>query len=329
MIAAASAAGLPVGEALAQPPGTSWDGTTVSVEGGVAFSNYWTTTFPGSPASLIPQPSPSSDKVGSPPVSSAPLESKHNVGGYGSFSVGRNINPTLDWRFSAAFYDFATTESSAGATQLFTGEESDTSTNSALIRESNRFGFQTLDFDLGKMWTQGPVQLRGFAGLRALHTIDRFDVMTATEGTDKTGLFTTTTTDTTISRTGSSHFTGVGPRVGLEFFTGSNVGLVGSVSGALIGGYRTAHFDSTTTVVVNGGAPTITQTTISGNRGDWVGNLQGMVGVAFQFAPNGQFVLGYKADQWYNIRDSFSFAGFSNQRNVLTHTPFLKVTVRY
>ena len=329
VIAAASAAGIPAGDAAAQPPGTSWQGTTVSVEGGVAFSNYWTTTVPAGPASLLPVPSPTSGKVGSPPSTSGDLQSRQNIGGYGSFSVGRNIDPTLDWRFSAAFYDFAESGSDASASQLFTGFDNLTATNTASVVESNRFAFQTADFDFGKMWTQGPVQLRAFVGVRGLHTIDQFDRTISTSGTDKVGEFETQTTDTTMGSSGSSSFTGLGPRAGVEFFTGSNVGLVGSLSGALIGGLRRANFDNTTTVVVDNGPPSVTRSTTLGDRTDWVGNLEGMVGVAFQFAPGGQAVLGYKVDQWYNIRDSFNFAGFNNQRDVLVQNPFLKVTVRY
>src|SRR5262245_32107337 len=107
IVAAASAAGIPVGDAaLAQSPLPQ--GTWVSVEGGVAFSDYWRTTFPGNPASLLPSVS-DPDKIGSPPVSSGPLQSKHNLGGYGSFSLGTTVNPTVDWRFSVAVFEFGTT----------------------------------------------------------------------------------------------------------------------------------------------------------------------------------------------------------------------------
>ena len=53
-----------------------------------------------------------------------------------------------------------------------------------------------------------------------------------------------------------------------------------------------------------------------------------MLGVSFP-TTTGQLVVGYKIDQWFNIRDSFSFAGFDNKRDLLTQTPFIKVVLRY
>jgi hypothetical protein len=328
VVAGAAAAGVPVGGAAAQPPAPFTPTTTVSFEGGVAFSNYWQTTFPGSPTGLLPIVTDTADKTGLPPISSDPLQSKHNLGGYGSFSVGRDIDPTLDWRFSAAFYEFGTTTSLAHASQQFTVTLSPSFTNTASITETDRFAFQTFDFDLGKRWTQPFVQFRAFAGLRALHTNDRFSVATATEGTDKIGLL-TLATDTSIFSTGSSGFFGVGPRVGFEFSPGATFGLIGSASAAAIDGVRSAQFLRTTTVAVNGGPPTSTSLILSTDTIRWVGNLEAILGVAWRFSPNGQLAVGYKLDQWYNIRDSFSFAGYANKQNVMTQAPFLKVSLRY
>jgi hypothetical protein len=80
---------------------------------------------------------------------------------------------------------------------------------------------------------------------------------------------------------------------------------------------------------LNGATRTVTGTSLSDNHAGWIGNLEGTLGVAWQFSPNGQFMVGYRVDQWYNIRNSFSFAGFTNKQNVLTQTPFLRVTLRY
>jgi hypothetical protein len=330
IVAAASAAGVPVGDAaLAQGPLPQ--GTWVSVEGGVAFSNYWRTTFPGNPTSLLPSVF-DSDKTGSPPVSTGPLQSKHNLGGYGSFSLGTTVNPTVDWRFSVAVFEFGTTTSSASASQFFTGGLFPF-TNTASISERDRFAFQLADFDFGKNWSDGTVQFRAFAGLRALHTIDRFNVSLATDGTDKIALFTIANTVTDANSTGKSEFTGVGPRIGLDVSVGSPFGLVGSVSAAFIGGYRNAHFDqiSTTTTSIFLGPTTtsLSQSRVSDNRADWVGNLSGMIGATWQFNPTGQLIVGYKIDEWFNIRDSFKFAGFNNKQDLLVQTPFLKVLLRY
>jgi len=328
-LAAASVAGIPLGGAAAQSAPEPASGTTVSVEGGVTFSNYWQTTFPNGAIGVLPAVY-DPDKTGSPPVSSGTLNSKDNIGGYGSFSLARDVNASLDWRFSAAFYDFGTTSSSGSASQFFTGEY-DSFTNTASATENDRFYFETFDFDFGRKWTQGLIAFRAFAGLRGLYENETFTTSLSTEGTDKVGYDPATfaTTDTNIFANGKSRFFGAGPRVGIDFNTVSTWGLVGSVSGALIGGIRDGTYDTATNVSVDGGPPSAFTTSVSSNRADWVGNLEAMFGVAWQFSPQGQLVIGYKVDQWYNIRDNFNFAGFSNKQDILTQTPFLRVTLRY
>jgi hypothetical protein len=330
LVAATAAATIPVGDAAAQTqPMPFSPTTTVTVEGGVSFSNYWATTFPGSPASLLPIVTDTADKTGFPPVFSDPLQSKHNLGGYGSFSIGRDIDPTLDWRFSVAFFDFGTTTSSANASQQFAVSGGSPFTNTASISEIDRFAFQTFDFDFGKRWTQQAIRFRAFAGLRGLHANENFGVATATEGTDKIGILGVATTDTGIFSNGTSGFTGLGPRIGFDFSTGSTFGFIGSASAAAIGGIRNSQFVRGTIVVVNGGPESTNFANLSSNSANWVGNLEGMLGVTWQFAPNGQLAVGYKVDEWYHIRDSFDFAGYGNKQNVLTQTPFLRVTLRY
>lgn len=320
-VAAASAAGIPVAAAAA-PPAPQPE-TTYTVEGGVAFSKYWQTTFPGDAASLLP--SPGLDKTGGPPSSTGGLQSKNNIGGYGSFSLARTFegNPTLDWRFSVAFFGFGPTTSSASASQpVFLGASTiPFGTNTASITENDKFSFETFDFDFGQKFVSGPVQLRAFAGLRAIHTDESFSTSV---DTDKVGIFSASTS--TFSQ-GQSQFTGVGPRLGVDFNTVGPWSLVGSVSAAFMGGDRQSQFTTTMTSVFLG--QTVTGTNFSEDRASWVGNLEGILGVAWQFSPNGQVMVGYRADEWYNIRSSFSFAGFSNKQDVFTQAPFLRVTLRY
>jgi hypothetical protein len=331
-LAAASAASIPLGVAAAQtaePPSTGT--TTFSFEGGVAFSNYWQTTYPGNPANLLPGVPSSADKTGAAPVSSAPLQSPHNDGGYGSFSVSRDIDSMIDWRFSAAFYDFGATSSSASASQAYSGRDA-SFTNTAAITETDRFSFETFDFDFGRKGMLGPIQFRAFAGLRGLHTDDTFATDTATVGTDKVGSYPLDTYETVNTGTyavGTSEFVGIGPRVGFDFNTVGTWSLVGSVSAAWIGGQRQSDYESTTTTSINGGTPTITATGTYSDRYTSVSNLEGMVGVAWQFSSYGQVLVGDKFDAWYDIRDSFAFAGYGNKQDLQTQTPFLRVTIRY
>jgi len=87
------------------------------------------------------------------------------------------------------------------------------------------------------MFSAGVFQVRAFGGLRGAYVRDGFDSTIHTEGTDKIGLGTISAITDTFSR-GRASFYGAGPRVGVEVFTGSIFGVVGNLSGALLGGQR-------------------------------------------------------------------------------------------
>jgi len=170
--------------------------------------------------------------------------------------------------------------------------------------------------------------VRAFAGLRAAYVGDGYDSGIHTVGNDKLGLSTITTTTDTLAH-GRASFYGVGPRVGFDFFTGSVWGLVGNLSGAVLGGYRDVTVTSFTFTSVNGVAPAVTGTQLTQNAFSYVANMSGSLGVAWQFAPNGQLVLGYKLDQWWNVRSNFSFVGLDRREDILIQTPFVKATFRF
>jgi Legionella pneumophila major outer membrane protein precursor len=304
----ASATTLPLADnAAAQTFSPVVPGTmTYTFEGGISFADFGKSDFPGGAAGFIPQ---DLDKVGSPPLSSGDLGIGRRTGGYGSFSVARNINGIYDWRFSAGFTVFGTANHSANASEHFTGLLF-SPTNTAAVTESDRFGLYTADFDFGRNYSAGIFKVRAFAGLRSLYIDDRFDWAVHTEGTDKTGIFRTTTVTDTLSQ-GRSTFFGVGPRVGLDFFTGSTFGVVGSISEAIVFGSRRSNVPIMETFVINGGAPTFGSNSVSNRENLLVGNISGSLGVAWQFSPTGQLVIGYKLDQWYNVRDKFDFAGLA------------------
>jgi hypothetical protein len=298
---------------------------TYTFEGGIAFANLGKSDFPGGVAGLIPQ---DLDKTGSPPVSSGDLGPGRRIGGYGSFSVARNINAIDDWRFSAGFLQFGTSTHSANASQLFTGVFF-SPTNSAAVTESDRFGLYTADFDFGRTYSEGLVSVRGFAGLRSVYISDRFDWNVNTNGTDKTGFLTSTNFVTDTLNQGRSSFFGVGPRLGVDFFAGSTWGFVGNLSGAAMFGPRETNWSSSQTVVANGVLSGLNYSSFSDHTLGWVGNVSGSVGVAWQFSANGQLVVGYKLDQWFHVRDAFHFAGLNRQEDILVQTPFIRAVVRF
>jgi hypothetical protein len=323
----ASAAALPLADsASAQilPSGVP-GATTYSFEGGVSFSNLSNSNYPAGAVPFIPQ---DLDKVGSPPRSIGDLDPGRRFGGYGSFSIARNIDAVSDWRFSAGFNVFGTSERTAFASQTFTSPFF-SATNSAAITERDRFGLYTADFDFGRTWTTGMVQVRAFAGLRSLYTNDRFDALLHTEGTDKTGFFTSTTTIADSLSRGRSTFFGLGPRGGMDFFAGSTFGVVGNISGALLVGSRQSSVFTSDTIVVNGGSPTFGANLVTNNETTFVGNISGSLGAAWQFSPMGQLVIGYKVDKWYNVRESFAFFGLSRKEDIFIQTPFIRATMRF
>jgi hypothetical protein len=303
-------------------PGTM----TYSFEGGFSVSNLSTTNFPGGAVPFIPQ---DFDKVGSNLQSSGGPNQGWRTGGYGSFSVARNFDAINDWRFSAAFYVFGSKNGSASASQDFSNPSIGFfATNSAAVTERDRFGIYTADFDFGRNFSAGVFQVRAFSGLRGVYIKDGFDssIHTDSAGSDKLGLPPLITD--TFSR-GRASFYGTGPRVGVEVFTGSVFGVVGNLSGAVMGGYREANVLTTNSVAFDGGAPFLTATQLTNNEFSWVANISGSLGLAWQFAPNGQLVIGYKLDQWWNVRSNFSFAGLDRKEDVLIQTPFIKATLRF
>jgi hypothetical protein len=322
---ASAAAVSPVEKAMAQfapaTPGTM----TYSFEGGFAFSNLSTTNFPGGAVPFIPQ---AFDKLGLTPQSSGNLNQGWRNGGYGAFSVARNFDAVNDWKFSAAFYEFGSNGRSASATQQFVGFNFD-AINSATVTERDRFRLYTADFDFGRFFAAGIFQVRAFAGLRGAYIGDGFDSSVGTVGTDKLGFLNTTTTVTNAVSYGRASFYGVGPRVGFEFFTGSVVGLVGNLSGAVLGGQRDVSVATTFISTTDNGVPFVAVTQLTNNEFSWVANITGSLGLAWQFAPNGQIVVGYKLDQWWNVRSNFALVGFNRKEDILIQTPFVKATLRF
>ena len=328
---ASAAAAAPLDKAAAQfapaVPGTM----TYSFEGGFAFSNLSTTNFPAGAIPYIPQ---SMNLLANTPINGLTPRGIGTSGDgwqggwYGAFSLARSIDAVNDWRLSGGFYRFNSRTGSASATQEFTDFVIFDAINSASVSERDRFQLYTADFDFGRHFTAGIFKVRAFGGLRAAYVGDGYDSGIHTVGNDKLGLDTiTTTTDTRAY--GRASFYGVGPRVGFDFFTGSTWGLVGHLSGAVLGGYRDVSFSTFTLTSVNGAAPTSTGRELTQNAFSYAANMTGSLGVAWQFAPNGQLVLGYKLDQWWNVRSSFSFVGLDRKEDILIQTPFVKATFRF
>jgi hypothetical protein len=287
--------------------------TTYTFEGGIPFSNFSNSSVPGGALSYLD----TADKIGNSIRTTGNPNPGTKFGGYGSFSVTRNIDAVNDWRFSTGFNLLSTgTQNSTASGDYISGVDILTAQSS--LAERDRFGLFTFDFDFGRNWSAGIFQVRSFAGLRAVYERDRFDTTA-----DKTGF-----SNYTETVTGRSSFFGLGPRAGIEFSTGNPIGIVGSFSGALMGGTRQS---SVYDAVVNfgGGLPAFASDPVKSNENSWIGNLSGSLGVAWQFSPTGQLVVGYKVDQWYNVRESFNFAFIDKKQDILIQTPFIRAAFRF
>jgi hypothetical protein len=316
LAAAASAAALPVGDqAHAQMAPTSGSGPWVSFEGGVLFSNFGNTTFPNG---AIPSlPSAGFDKVPNGPTTGDYSTHRSN-GGYGSFTLGQAIPGGADWRFTTSVFQLGTFKGTGSATNSFTGDFFD-QFGSATAGERQRLLFGTIDFDLGHRFNAGTFEFRAFAGVRGIHMhewIDQFTNSTSDkvgEDAPPPGIFATTSQF-------SSRFDGAGPRVGIDFQSHATFGFFGSASTAVMFGPRNSSYLTT-----GSGGPLSVQV----QSVDWIGNVSGTFGLMWRFLPNGVLQVGYRADEWVNMAESFSFVGLNQNRNVFTQSPFLRVTVQY
>lgn len=163
------------------------------------------------------------------------------------------------------------------------------------LRSSLRF--QTYDVDLG-FNPGGNIHNRLFAGLRVLHSVDSLTMVGGGDFSEATGtawMF--------------------GPRVGASAQLPLGAGgfaLVADISASALFGNATVFFDATD---------------MSGWRTAF--NLEGQVG--FGWNPPGQmeFVVGYRAQQWWGIRHGTSVSTFFADATVDTdkflHGPFARL----
>jgi Legionella pneumophila major outer membrane protein precursor len=374
---AASAAALPLGGGAqavdypvkAKPVAPVWvPQWTFSAEGGLLISNYSRSAFPGGIAPAF------TDKLGSLDTEicdiftsgcatdrSGSLSPRRNRGWYGALSIGRDIDPIWDWRLSGSFNSFRPNGRSASVTQLAEEEESTTGpllsvtgpfalfSSSRLVTETDRFRYATVDFDLGRKWESGLLHLRSFGGLRALGTDDRFDITDAeSKGlTLSSSPFFFESQNNRFTEThGRSNFFGAGPRIGLEGFYGTMVGITGSASAAAIAGWRHSTFSQISTQNFAftfcegsciGPIPLINSVkavNVSHSGFEVVGDLAASLGLALRPTPTASLEAGYRVEALLNVRDSFGFANpisgqFDNKRDVLIHGPYVKGVIRY
>ena len=184
--------------------------------------------------------------------------------------------------------------------------------------------------------------MRLFAGLRGLYAEDLAEKMGYFEYREQDGLF-----FVELDKEVESEFWGIGPRVGTDFRTrlgDSPFGISGSVAGAAIFGSRDVK--TTTSLAIGGDLGDIGDLCDSfcGGKGesceeidverdshsDVVYNLEGNVGLDFHAGEQATFTIGYRAQQWWDIReDQSSDDKLGVDDDLLVHGPYAKVTADF
>jgi outer membrane protein OmpA-like peptidoglycan-associated protein len=161
-----------------------------------------------------------------------------------------------------------------------------------------------VDGELGYNTMLGGLGVRLFAGAR----FARFSHDNKISGfTDGMGTF---------FKNLDQRFTGIGPRIGLDFSArlgNSNFSIFGDVAGSLLfGKLRTK---------VSGDVVCMGDCSDSESRKVW--NLEGQVGLGYEIAPAVTIGAGYRAEYWHHV------AEIATQNNRLMHGPFVRIAYNF
>ena len=62
---------------------------------------------------------------------------------------------------------------------------------------------------------------------------------------------------------------------------------------------------------------------------DEVYNLEGNLGIDYHWSETSKFTLGYRAQQWWGLRQEFDDNDIDIDEDVLVHGPFLKYVAQF
>lgn len=244
---------------------------------------------------------------------------KWDGGLYGAVAVTSAIDATWDWRLSGAWNYFRDQKQDVS----IVNDNGVDPVQTIDFNLASRFGFQTVDFDIGRKMMLGTAQVRLFGGLRGLHVHERqtfnIDVAGGDPTDDKFG---------TVDKVGRSNLWGLGVRGGLDAYVplSANWGFVGSASAAGIWGARSStlgfNIDTTNPDAPNPPDITLVNFNYSDRSTDFIANYGGSVGIAYMPWANTSFVGGYRWDAWDNLRLGDDGA------NRVFEGPFFRVEVR-
>ncbi|MFO1184203.1 MAG: Lpg1974 family pore-forming outer membrane protein [Bauldia sp.] len=260
------------------------------------------------------------DKLGASPSLSGGGgdDARWDAGLYGAVAVTSAIDATWDWRLSGAWNYFRDNKTDLSIVN-------DNGVDPVRTIDFNllsRFGFQTVDFDIGRKMMLGQAQVRLFGGLRGLHVNERQTFSITEAGGDPTDKF------GTVDKVGRSSLWGLGVRGGVDAYVplSANWGLVGSASAAGIWGARSSriayNIDTTDPDPPNPPDVTLASATFTQHSSDFIANYGASVGVSYMPWANTSVVGGYRWDAWDNLRYGDEGA------HRLFEGPFFRVEVR-
>lgn len=302
-VSAIATSAVGAGAVYAAPPVPN--GYTLSLEGGYAFS----------PGTQSVDKTYGLDKAGA-------IELDHDVGYYGAISLDKQVNNLWDVAIGASAWHLLPNT----GTYTSSGGYGDGDYGSASSTFTSNFDFQTADLEFGYRPPQlnQDMDLRVFAGLRALHSVDSQDKT----GSGKLGYDGSPEATFNFDNSLRNEFLGVGPRVGLDFskrFDGSQVGISGLLAGAAIFGVdRLTQKESRTVTPFGDGppdGPVSYSDSNSSNSMKTVFNLQAALGLDYYIGDDGSKVtLGLQAQELWNVRSDT----FGLKTNYLEYGPFVK-----
>lgn len=295
---------------------------------------------------------PSVDKVGSfsePPVGfeveevrSGPPELfprlDEDFGYYAAIMWGGQISPRWDLRLGVSLNRFDDNDDDISLSDSFDGKASFDETEGS-VRLDQELGsdldFYTADVELGyKALENQAFNLRFFAGLRGLAVEESAEKMGYFELRDDPDLIFSFDFDREIE----SDFLGLGPRVGTNFearIGDTALGISGMLAGAAIFGSRDTKSSGAVEVCYDdgGGLDCLSGSgTSRDSEGDIVYNLEGNIGVDMHVTDSSKFTVGYRAQQWWDIRAGDDDEGIDKlgvDDDVLVHGPFARYTGQF
>jgi hypothetical protein len=317
--AAVAAAALPVTADAADVPDipASDYGYFLSLEGGALFAD------------------PSFDKVGfaGSAGSGATFDLSNfddELGFRGVAAFGQHFQNGWDWRVGVSVSRFMNNDASA----FFSSGSSAGSGSSFEGDAHSDIDYETADLEIGFRPDSGSsFGLRLFFGLRFLHSEDS---LKTNNFFSSGGFFSGGSID--LSTNTSTEFMGIGPRVGLDFASRMDDGVLGfsgMVAGAAIFGRRDEdsafNLEVCSGGIISGGCFSSGGSN-SDDENETIMNLEAALGLDLHLSDTSKITVGYRGEYWKDINgsaDKFGGDPFNGDEDLFAHGPFVKFLAEF